>query len=124
EQIERLTRELEEVKKARIDAENRNKELLDNVSDVNNQLSALKKLKEESDNKVADLKAKNESLSSELVKLSNGVSLNLAKQRENNLTECLNRRHAMAEEVLQENLEISQRKIANKESELMSLRKD
>lgn len=70
------------------------------------------------------MEAKNDSLSSELVKLSNGVSLNLAKQRENNLTECLNRRHAMAEEVLQENLEISQRRIANKESELISLRKD
>nr|CDS34616.2 cation efflux protein: zinc transporter [Hymenolepis microstoma] len=52
------------------------------------------------------------------------LALNLAKQRENNLTECLNRRHAMAEEVLKENLEISQRKIANKENELMSLRKD
>lgn len=50
--------------------------------------------------------------------------MNLARQRENNLTECLNRRHALAEEVLQENLEISQRRIANKESELTALRKD
>lgn len=73
---------------------------------------------------MADLEAKNASLSSELIRLSNGVSLNLAKQRENNLIECLNRRHAMAEEVLQENLEISNRRIANKENELISLRKD
>ncbi|VDN98943.1 unnamed protein product [Rodentolepis nana] len=123
-QIESLNRQLEEIKKANIDSEKRNKELSEEVSVLNNQLSALKKLKEDSDNKLADLEAKNASLSSELIQLSNGFSLNLAKQRENNLTECLNRRHAMAEEVLQENLEISQRKIANKENELMSLRKD
>ncbi|KAM7537604.1 hypothetical protein Aperf_G00000071414 [Anoplocephala perfoliata] len=123
-EIESLTRELEEARKMNVIAENKNKELLDNVSDLSNQLGVLKKLKEESDNKLADLEAKNASLSSELIQLSSGVSLNLAKQRENNLTECLNRRHAMAEEVLQENLEISNRRIANKENELVSLRKD
>nr|CDS34608.2 hypothetical transcript [Hymenolepis microstoma] len=46
-QIESLNRQLEEIKKANIDSETRNKELSEEISDLNNQLSSLKKLKED-----------------------------------------------------------------------------
>lgn len=46
-QIESLTRELEEAKNLKVAAENKNKELSDNIFDLSNQLGVLKKLKEE-----------------------------------------------------------------------------
>lgn len=68
-----------------------------------------------------DAEATNASLSAQLVQLSSGASLSLAKQRENNLTECLTRRHAMAEDVLRENLEMAQRRIVDKVSDTLRI---
>ena len=64
--------------------------------------------------KVGEVESANASLSSQLAQLSSSVSLNLAKQRENDLTECLTRRHAMAEDVFRENLEMLQRRLTDK----------
>ncbi|VDM17355.1 unnamed protein product [Hydatigera taeniaeformis] len=123
-EIENLTRELERTESLRNTAEKRNAELAETNSNLLNEIAAVKHLKAEVEKKLADVEATNASLSSQLVQLSSGASLSLAKQRENNLTECLTRRHAMAEDVLRENLEMAQRRIADKDHELTSLRKD
>ncbi|KAL5962397.1 hypothetical protein TSMEX_009851 [Taenia solium] len=123
-EIENLTRELERTEALRNTAEKRNVELTETNSNLLNEITAVKQLKAEVEKKLADVEAANASLSAQLVQLSSGASLSLAKQRENNLTECLTRRHAMAEDVLRENLEMVQRRIFDKDNELTSLRKD
>ncbi|EUB64343.1 Centrosomal protein [Echinococcus granulosus] len=123
-EIENLTRELERTEVLKNAAEKRNAEMTETNSNLINEITAMKHLKAEVERKLADCEATNASLSAQLVQLSSGASLSLAKQRENNLTECLTRRHAMAEDVLRENLEMAQRKIVDKDNELVSLRKD
>ncbi|KAL5110564.1 hypothetical protein TcWFU_006738 [Taenia crassiceps] len=123
-EIENLTRELERTEALRNTAEKRNVELTETNSNLLNEITALKQLKAEVEKKLADVEATNASLSAQLVQLSSGTSLSLAKQRENNLTECLTRRHAMAEDVLRENLEMAQRRIVDKDNELTFLRKE
>uniref|UniRef100_A0A5K3ENZ0 DUF5741 domain-containing protein n=1 Tax=Mesocestoides corti TaxID=53468 RepID=A0A5K3ENZ0_MESCO len=123
-EIETLVRELERSEGLRNAAEKANAALLEANSNLASELDALKKLKTEVDKKLADMEATNASLSAELVQLSSGTSLSLAKQRENNLADCLARRHAMAEDVLREDLDIANRRIADKEDELLSIRKD
>ncbi|VDK36778.1 unnamed protein product [Taenia asiatica] len=123
-EIENLTRELERTEALRNTTEKRNVELTETNSNLLNEITAVKQLKAEVEKKLADVEATNASLSAQLVQLSSGASLSLAKQRENNLTECLTRRHAMAEDVLRENLEMVQRRIVDKDNELTSLRKD
>ncbi len=113
-EIETLTRELERTEGLKTTAESKIAQLTEARTKQDEELDKLEKKKAQLEEKLAEVEATNASLSAELVQLSTGASLSLAKQRETNLAECLARRHAMAEDVLRENLEIAQRRIVDK----------
>nr|VZI21622.1 unnamed protein product [Spirometra erinaceieuropaei] len=123
-EIEALTRELARVEAKNEEADKNGASLAESKAKLEEELTASSKKVAQLEEKLVRTEATNASLSSELVKLTSGSAVSLAKQREATLAEGLARRYAAEEDVVREALDLTKRRLLDKENELAELRKD
>ncbi|VDK31391.1 unnamed protein product [Dibothriocephalus latus] len=123
-EIESLTRELARVEAKNEEADKNGAFLAGSKAKLEEELTASAKKVAQLEENLKKTEATNASLSAELVKLTSGSAVSLAKQREANLAEGLARRYAVEEDVLREALDVTKRRLLDKENELAELRKD
>ncbi|VDL91874.1 unnamed protein product [Schistocephalus solidus] len=123
-EIEALTRELARVEAKNEEADKNGASLAGLKAKLEEDLTASTQKVAQLEEKLKNMEATNASLSAELVKLTSGSAVSLAKQREAALSEGLARRYAAEEDVVREALDVTKRRLLDKENELAELRKD